>query len=119
MSDSTAIAPVKTGVQAFTFGDPSPVLDSRDFMDYIIAYRNGKWFEPPVSLEGLAKSFRSTPYQSSAIYVKRNILTSMFKPHRLLSRAAFERWAFDQLVFGNSYLERTTNRLGQTLALKP
>lgn len=119
MSDSTAIAKSTPSVHAFSFGDPSPVLDSRDFLDYIIAYRNGKWFEPPVSLDGLAKSFRSTPYHSSAIYVKRNILTSMFKPHKLLTRAAFERWALDQLTFGNSYLERTTNRLGHTTPLNP
>lgn len=105
-------------VEAFSFGDPSPVLDGRDILEYIEAYRNGKWYEPPVSLDGLAKSFRSTPHHSSAIYVKCNILTSTFKPNRWLSRETFGAWALDFLVFGCAYLERPRNRLGQRMPLK-
>lgn len=105
-------------VEAFTFGDPVPVLDGRDMLDYIEAWRNGKWYEPPVSLDGLAKSYRSTPHHSSAIQVKCNILTSMFKPHRLMSREAFGAWVLDFLIFGTSYLERPRNRLGQSMPLK-
>jgi PBSX family phage portal protein len=106
-------------IEAFAFGDPTPVLDGREVLEYIEAWRNGKWYEPPVSLEGLAKSFRSTPHHSSAIYVKRNILVSTFKPHRLLSREAFARYVLDYLVFGNSYLEAPRNRLGKVQPLRP
>lgn len=105
-------------VEAFTFGDPVPVLEGRDLLDYIEAWRNGRWYEPPVSLDGLAKSFRSTPHHSSAIQVKCNILTSMFKPHRLMSRETFGAFALDFLVFGNAYVEQPRNRLGQRLPLK-
>ena len=114
---STDNAPA-TRAMAFSFGDPTPVLDGREILDYIESWRNGKWYEPPVSLEGLAKSFRSTPHHSSAIYVKVNILTSMFRPHRLLSRETFGAWALDFLVFGSSYLEQPTNRLGGRMPLK-
>ncbi|MEV8520905.1 hypothetical protein ABZR86_14000 [Dyella marensis] len=68
-----------------------PVLDGREVLEYIEAWRNGLWYETPVSLSGLARSFRSTPRHSSAIYGKRNILVSCFKPHKLLSREAFSR----------------------------
>lgn len=105
--------------EAFSFGDPMPVLDGRDVLEYIEAWRNGRWYETPVSMSGLARSFRSTPHHSSAIYVKRNILVSCFKPHKLLSREAFSRWALDFMVFGNGYLERRKSRLRTTMELQP
>lgn len=116
MSDMTTTGATAT---AFSFGDPLPVLDGRDMLQYIEAWRRGKWYEPPVSLAGLAKSFRSAPHHSSAIYVKRNILVSTFRPHPLLSRQDFARFALDYLVFGNAYLERITNRFGKPVQLKP
>lgn len=117
MTDLTTSAPATA--MAFSFGDPLPVLDGHDFLQYIEAWRNGKWYEPPVSLAGLAKSFRSAPHHASAIYVKRNILVSTFQPHALLSRKDFSRFALDYLVFGNAYLERIANRLGKPTQLKP
>lgn len=43
-------------MQAFTFGEPSAVLDRRDILDYTECVGNGKWIEPPVSFSGLAKA---------------------------------------------------------------
>lgn len=51
--------------------------------------------------------------------MKRNILTSTFIPHPLLSQQAFSRFVQDYLVFGNAYLEKRTNRLGGILSLEP
>ncbi|HEN3849006.1 TPA: hypothetical protein U5G62_005335 [Klebsiella pneumoniae] len=51
--------------------------------------------------------------------MKRNILTSTFIPHPLLSQQAFSRFMQDCLVFGNAYLEKRTNRLGGILSLIP
>ncbi|HHH3029050.1 TPA: phage portal protein [Serratia marcescens] len=107
------------GVEAFTFGDPVPVLDRRELLDYVECVRMDKWYEPPISFDGLARTFRATVHHSSPLYVKRNILTSTFKPHRLLSQQAFSRFVQDYLVFGNAYLELRTNRLGGPLELKP
>lgn len=54
-------------------------------------------------------------HHSSPINVKRNILTSTFIPHPLLSQQAFSRFVQDYLVFGNAYLEKRTNRRGVDL----
>ncbi|SQS97642.1 phage capsid protein [Escherichia coli] len=71
----TASAPK---MEAFTFGEPVPVLDRRDILDYVECISNGRWYEPPVSFTGLAKSLRAAVHHSSPIYVKRNILASTF-----------------------------------------
>lgn len=108
-----------SSVEAFTFGDPVAVLDRRELLDYVECLRSGKWFEPPLSWDGLARSFRAAVHHSSPIYVKRNILVSTFVPHKLLSRSAFSRWVLDFLIFGNSYLERRDNALGKPVSLEP
>ncbi|MCP8687769.1 phage portal protein [Marinobacterium sedimentorum] len=121
MSDTAVTqANKQAGVEAFTFGDPVPVLDKREILDYIECFAmNNKWYETPISFDGLAKSFRAATHQSSPIYFKANILTSSFIPHRLLSRQAFRRWALDFIVFGNGYLEQRKNILGRSMALEP
>jgi PBSX family phage portal protein len=107
------------GAQAFTFGEPMPVMSRAEILDYVECWANGEWFEPPVSWSGLAKTFRAGTHHSSAIYFKRNILQSTFIPHKLLSRDAFGRLALDFLTFGNGYIERRKNALGGTLQLDP
>lgn len=111
--------PTGPRIEAFTFGDPEPVLSGRGLLDYLECIRMGKWYEPPLSWDGLSRSARASVHHASAILVKRNILTATFIPHRLLTRAAFERWVWEYLVFGNAYLERQCNRLGGPLALVP
>ena len=93
------------GVEAFTFGEPVSVLDSREIYDYLECVRMEHWYEPPLSFNGLSKAFRAAPHHSSAIYVKRNILTSTFIPHPLLDRKTFDSFALDFLMFGNAYVE--------------
>lgn len=116
-TEQMATGPQK--VEAFSFGDPESVLERSEILDYIEAWSNGRWYEPPLSLDGLAKSFRANPHHSSAIYTKRNVLASTFIPHRLLSREAFSRAALDFLVFGNAYFERRDS-IGRTaLKLEP
>ncbi|GAA0498896.1 phage portal protein [Tatumella terrea] len=105
--------------EAFSFGDPIPVLDRRELLDYVECVQMDRWYEPPVSFDGLARTYRAAVHHSSPINVKRNILTSTFIPHPLLSQQAFSRFVQDYLVFGNAYLEKRTNRLGGILALEP
>ncbi|MEJ8673728.1 phage portal protein [Chromobacterium amazonense] len=111
-------APTTTPL-AFSFGEPVPVLDRRELMDYLQCVDNGRWYEPPVSWDGLARSLRANVHHASALTVKRNVLVSTFKPHRLLSRSAFSAWLMDYLVFGNAYLQAISNRLGGVMELKP
>ena len=72
-----------------------------------------------MSFDGLARTFRAAVHHSSPLNVKRNILTSSFIPHPLLSQQAFSRFVQDYLVFGNTYLEKRTNRLGGVIGLEP
>ncbi|MFB4985061.1 phage portal protein, partial [Enterobacter hormaechei subsp. oharae] len=115
-TNMTASAPQK--MEAFTFGEPSPVLDRRDILDYVECINNGKWYEPPVNFSGLAKSLRAAVHHSSPIYVKRNILTSTYIPHPLLSRQDFSRLVLDYLVFANGYLEKRMSVTGQLMKLE-
>src|SRR5690554_5753894 len=106
-------------VEAFTFGDPVPVLDGREILDYLECWLNSRWYEPPVNLDGLARSVRASVYLQSGLTFKRNMLSRTFVPHRLLSRAAFEQFALDWLWCGNAYLERRRSALGTALELAP
>ncbi|CAM3264354.1 MULTISPECIES: phage portal protein [Yersinia] len=105
--------------EAFTFGDPIPMMDQRDILDYLECSQVDRWYEPPVSFNGLAKSFRAAVHHSSPIYMKRNVLVSLFEPHPLLSKQDFSRYALDFLVFANSFLEARYNRLGGLMKLTP
>lgn len=118
MTKKSSSKPAKPGVQTFTFGDPVPVMDRAEILDYVECWANGDWYEPPVSWSGLAKSFRAGAHHSSALYFKRNVLASTFVPHKLLSRETFSRFALDFLTFGNAYLERKDSRLRTTLQLE-
>lgn len=116
VAQDTAMPPGR--VEAFTFGEPTPVLDQRGLYDYLQCWQHGRWYEPPVSLEGLARTTRSNPYLASGLVFKRNMLARTFRPHRLLTREAFEQLALDWLTFGTAYVERVRSRLGGTLALR-
>ena len=105
--------------EAFTFGDPVAVLDRRELLDYIECMQVGKWYEPPMSWDGLARSFRAAVHHASPIYVKRNILVSTYEPHPALSRGDFARWVLEYLIFGNGYLERQDSRTAKLLKLSP
>ncbi|UWE18100.1 phage portal protein [Herbaspirillum huttiense] len=122
-SDNTppakAEAPPAPVVEAFSFGDPSPVLEGRDMLADVECYRNGDWYEPPLSMVGLAKSLNASVHHASAIWCKVNILASTFQPSAALSRGDFTRLALDFLLFGNCYAERRESMTGKLLSLKP
>ena len=107
-----------TGIEAFTFGDPTPVLDRREVFDYIQCLDNGRWYDTPLSFDGLAKTFRSSPHHASCIFVKRNLLVGSFIPHPLLGRGEFAKLVLDYLIFGNAYLERVDSIGGKALGLR-
>src|SRR5450830_662630 len=120
-ADASLAATAEPGgrVEAFTFGDPVSVLDSREIFDCFECWRVGDWYEPPVDLAGLAKSFTASVHHSSAILFKVNILTSTFKPSAILSREDFKRLALDHLTFGNCYGEARRSATNRLLKIKP
>ncbi len=55
-----------------------------DLSNYMECWFNGRWYEPKISLEGLSKSYKATPYLSSGIIFKRNFLANLIyaaQPH--------------------------------------
>lgn len=104
--DQGAVAAPPANIEAFTFGDPTPVLDQRGILDYLECWRNGRFYEPPVDLHGLSRTTRANPYLHSGLTFKRNMLVRTFRPHRLLSREAFAQLALDYTTFGMAYVER-------------
>ncbi len=104
--------------EAFNFGDPEPVTSMRDVFYEGIWLSADEWYEPPVPMSILAKTYRATAHHGSALQVKRNILLRTFKPHPLLGRRAFSSLALDYLVFGNAYLEEVRGRLGKRLPFR-
>ena len=104
-------------MEAFTFGEPTAVLDRRDILDYVECIDNGQWYEPPVSFSGLAKSMRAAVHHSSPIYVKRNIISSTYIPHPLMSQQEFSRFVLDFLVFGNAFIEKRLSISKQPISL--
>ncbi|MFY3170796.1 phage portal protein, partial [Achromobacter xylosoxidans] len=115
---SAAPAPMPEKVEAFTFGDPVPVLDRREILDYLECWRNGRWYEPPINFGGLSKTFRASPHHSSAIYFKANILASTLLPHRAFGRDTCLKMAIDFLTFGNTYAERLDSMTGKLIMMK-
>ncbi len=103
----------------FTIDDAVSAMDKKELFDYLYCTWANKFYEPPISFDGLAKSFYCNAHHSSAIFVKRNILLSTFIPSVLISRSTFEQIALDFLIFGNCYLELLKNRLGKSIGTKP
>ena len=104
-------------VEAFSFGDPEPVLDRRQLLDLAECWHNNRWYEPPVSRDGLARAFRASAHHSSAIVFKRNLVAAALEPTPYLSRSTFAKAVQDYLVFGDAFLQAIPNRLGGLLRL--
>lgn len=113
---------VTTGASAapmiFTFGEPDSVIGVRDLWDYIEIWHNGRWYEPPLPMVSLARTFNMAVTHRSAIALKVNLLVAHFQPTRWLSAASFERGVLDFLQLGNAYWERIDNLGGRVMELR-
>ena len=103
------------GIEAFAFGDPEPVNDRRQILDMFECYKNDRWYEPPISRDGLARTYRASAHHSSAIEFKRNLVTAALRPTPYLSRANFMKAVQDYLIFGDCFLEKRENRLREPM----
>jgi PBSX family phage portal protein len=107
----------QTGAATFSmveFGDPEPVLNKRiGIMDLLQSRFNGRWYETPIPMDGLARAYTASPHHQSAMNLKRDLLISAFSPTKYLSAKEFEGVALDFVVFANAYLEEVPNRFGQ------
>ncbi len=114
--EASADTSAPSAVQAFSFGDPEPVLNNQ-VMDMLQCWHNTRWYEPPLSRDGLARAFRVSAHHSSAILLKRNLLVASLEPTPALSRATFAKLVQDYLVFGDAFVSTVCNRLGGVLRL--
>lgn len=109
----------QSNVQAFSFGEPEPVIGGRSaLMEYAECAQNGDWYDPPVSLAALARLLRVGAHHESALRCKVNILASTFIPTPWLNAADFKAMSFNYCVLGNGYLEWRENQLGDKLVLR-
>lgn len=115
MSETTK--PINQGIEAFTFGDTEPALN-QTLIDYTFVYQNEKYYEPQISWQGLAKSLRSSPHHSSALALKRNLLTRLLVANKLLNKHEFTGAVMDFLIFGNCFFEMVKNRKGENMQLR-
>lgn len=93
-----------------SFGDPEPVLDGHTLFEYGYCPVWQEWYELPYDIAATARLFRATSHHTSAIIIKRNILSGDFIPHPLLSRHEFNALALNLLTFANSYAHVQYNR---------
>lgn len=103
-------------VEAFTFGEPE-MIDRASLLNYVDITNNGRWYDPPISLRGLANMVRVAPHHASAIFAKRNQLVASFEETPYLSTHEFEAFATDYVTFSNAYLERQLAMSGRLLSL--
>lgn len=104
--------------QAFSFGDPIPVLDRAEILNYfesVVMYE--KYYQPPINPSYLAKALGASPHHQSAITVKKNILLSTCQTSPLLPRTQLEKLVQDYLIFGNAFVEKVENTRGQVVQL--
>ena len=100
------------------FGEAEPVLDGHILFEYGYCPRWQDWYELPYDMAATAKLFRATSHHTSALIIKRNILTSDFIPHPWLSRHEFNALALNVLTFANCYTHIERNIFGGIVGLK-
>jgi PBSX family phage portal protein len=108
-TQQTAAAPTSK-IICKNFGESQPVLDGHDLFEYGYCPKWQDWYELPYDMLATAKLFRATSHHTSALIVKRNILTSDYIPHPLLSRHEFNALALNLLTFANCYAHIKRNR---------
>lgn len=116
----TTEQPISEPTQAVMFkhfGEAEPVLDGHSLFEYGYCPKWLDWYELPYDMAATAKLFRATSHHTSAIIVKRNILTSDFIPHPLLTRHDFSSLTLNLLTFANCYANLKRNRFGGIVGL--
>lgn len=108
-------SPPNNHSEVFTFED---MQGEHSLFDFVGCLDNGRYYETPVSWFDIEKLLRSGVHHASAIQAKINILKVTFRPTQYLSRAEFEKLAYNYLVLGNGYLEVQRNRFGKILSMQ-
>lgn len=105
--------------RAFSFGAPEQVL-TENIGHYLGVFPSddGRLYTPPVSRQGLAKLLRANAHHGAIPKFKRNLLLRDFIPSSGCSIQTMGRAGLDFVVFGEAYLYRKANLMGQVLELE-
>jgi PBSX family phage portal protein len=114
---SLAIEQPQTKMMMRSFGEAEPVLDGHTLFDYGYCPVWQEWYELPYDIAAIAKMYRGTSHHTSAIVIKRNILSVDFIPHPLLSRHDFNALALNLITFANAYAHIQYNRFRGVLKI--
>ncbi len=103
---------------AFSFGDPEEVLAGSVYDNLgVFLWDNGRYFETPVPLKGLARLLRANAYHGPAIEFKTNQVMSGFKKSLAVSRLAMMAASTDYNTFLNAYFQKIRNSFGEVVKL--
>ncbi|WP_027369166.1 phage portal protein [Desulfocurvibacter africanus] len=106
-------------VQAFSFGDPEPVLNGALYDGLgVWLLDNGQYYQPPVPLRGLARLLRANAYHGPILEFKTNVVMRGFLTSPALSRRSMHAMATDYMVFANAYLRKVFNWYGEIIGLE-
>ena len=103
---------------AFTFGDPEPVLQGAIYDNLgVWLLDNGRYYQTPVPLKGLARLLRANAYHGPILEFKTNVVLRGFTGSTALPRRVMLAAATDYMVFANAYFQATRNWYGEVVAL--
>lgn len=102
----------------FKFGDPEPVLNN-SVADYLGVFTApGNYYEPPVSLNGLATILGANGHHCTIPPFRRDRLIQYYKTSSVISDWDLGCANIDHDVFGNCYLQKIFNVFGEVIAFK-
>lgn len=102
----------------FKFGEPEQVL-SNSLADYLGVFAGaGNYYEPPISLNGLATILGANGHHGTIPPFRRDRLIQHYKTSDVISDWDLGCANIDHDVFGNCYLQRIENVFGETIQFK-
>ena len=106
-------------VSCFSFGTPESVLDN-NVADYAGVFFNTTldYYEPPVSLTGLAKTLRANAHHNTIPYFLKNQLLRFYNANSVLASEDLGNAGFEYRVFGNCYFQKIYNGINGIKRLK-
>ena len=108
----------KIALFACKFGDPEPVLAGELYDNLgVWLLDNGRYYQTPVPLRGLARLLRANAYHGPLLEFKTNVIMRGFAPSAALSRATMRCLTTDYNVFANAYALCRRNWYGEVVGL--
>ena len=101
----------------FTFDDDVQAIDGCGLSDYMgnFYWSEQDYYEPPISRRGLYNLRKFNGHHNSMIKIKTNLISSYFKPSKMLSYSNFQAMVEDWCTFGEFYIRNVKGGLKNTI----